>query len=159
MPGTLRKPLVMNGGQIEQIQSGDILDAPVTDATVISYTNGSGSPITQGQAVYFNAADSVELAEANAAGTVPCKGLVYAASIAANALGAIILDGLISMADWTTIIGSASLTTGAIYYLSPTTAGKLTATAPSTVGQYVQEVGFAIDTTTLLVKPRTTILL
>lgn len=159
MASALRKPLVINGGQIEQLQAGDILDAPVSDATVLQETNGSGSPITQGQAVYFNAADSVELAEANAIGTVPCKGLVYATSIAAGSPGAIIMEGLITLADWSSIIGSANLTANVPYYLSPSTAGKLTATAPSTVGQYVQEIGFALDTTTMFVKPKSTILL
>jgi hypothetical protein len=48
---------------------------------------------------------------------------------------------------------------GTTYYLSAGTAGLLTATAPSTVGQYVVEIGVALSTTELLIRPRPPILL
>lgn len=42
-----------------------------------------------------------------------------------------------------------SLTAGITYYLSPTTAGTATATAPSTSGQIIQELGTASTATSL----------
>jgi len=51
-----------------------------------------------------------------------------------------------------TITGLSGLTVG-VQYLSDATAGAFTATAPSTSGHYIQRVGVALDTTTLLVMP------
>jgi hypothetical protein len=56
------------------------------------------------------------------------------------------VSGILTLADWTAITGSVSLAARANYYLSPT-AGMLTSTAPSTVGQVVQLVGRALSTT------------
>jgi hypothetical protein len=55
--------------------------------------------------------------------------------------------------------GSGGLVANTVYYLDAATAGKLTATAPTTAGQYVVEVGMALSTTELLIKTRTPILL
>jgi hypothetical protein len=51
------------------------------------------------------------------------------------------------------------LTFNTPYYLSPTTAGLMTSTVPTTVGQVVAQIGVAISTTELLVKITTPILL
>ena len=53
--------------------------------------------------------------------------------------------GLFHLSDWTAIIGTTNLTVGSKYYLSGTTAGQLTTTAPANV----QLIGVAITTTTL----------
>jgi len=53
----------------------------------------------------------------------------------------------------------SSLTLGATYYLSGTTAGAITATAPSTSGQIVQEVGRARLATALAFEPQAPITL
>lgn len=54
-------------------------------------------------------------------------------------------DGEVSNADWTRVVGATGLVTGTRYYLDPDTAGKLTTTPPTTVGQIVQLVGVAFD--------------
>lgn len=148
----LRKPLVINAGEVQQLQAGDTLDAPVAAIDVIQATNGNGSPITLGQVVYPDAANSVDLAQANALATTDPIGLVAEASIAPAASGSIQTDGVIANANWTPVTGGPNLTTGAEYYLSASDPGQLTTVAPTTVGQYVVKVGRALSTTELLIE-------
>jgi predicted RecA/RadA family phage recombinase len=142
----MRKPLVIVAGQIEQLQSGDTIDAPAEG--VVSLTNANASPITIGMVVYSSATGSVDLASAAASGTMGVIGLVYDASIAAATPGGIITSGVLTSADWTAVVGTATLTSGSVYYLSDTV-GKITATPPTAVGHYVVPVGRAISTTEL----------
>jgi len=144
----LRKPLVLNSGQIEQLQSGDTLDAPVTSIDVEVMTNGEAGAITIGIPVYISAADTVKKAKADAVGTSDVIGLVRTASIAASVTGDIQVGGVLSSADWTAVVGGVTLTSGSIYYLSQATAGQLTTTAPST--GFIVQVGIATSTTELL---------
>jgi len=141
----LRKPLVLNAGQIEQIQAGDTLDATVTERDAVNLTNDNAGAITIGQPVYSSSAGGCDLAKADAASTKKVIGLVEAASIASSASGSIITDGILSSANWTSVIGAATLTSGAVYYLSEATAGEMTATAPAT--GFVVEIGVALSTT------------
>ena len=55
--------------------------------------------------------------------------------------------------------GFAGLTIGAIYFLSATTAGAITSVAPTTLGQYVVQIGRALSATQLLIDIRPPILL
>jgi len=57
------------------------------------------------------------------------------------------------------LAGLSGLTAGSVYYLSQTTAGAMTTTAPSTVGQYVVRLGIAISTTEFLIRIERPILL
>lgn len=60
-------------------------------------------------------------------------------------------DGSIELQDWTAIAGTALLTTGATYFLSPSVAGRITATPPPTnvwnaiVGQALSLVELSIE--------------
>lgn len=147
-----KKPLVITAGQIEQLQAGDTLDAAVTEVDVVSKTNDNASPITIGQPVYQKSDGDVDLGRANAQGTVQLVGLVKDASISAAGSGLIQTDGVLvaSTGDWDAVTGgSGGLTAGSPYYLSAATAGFLTATAPSTTGQFVVRVGLALSTTEL----------
>lgn len=56
------------------------------------------------------------------------------------------------------ITGLTGLTAGSLYYLS-TTAGGVTATAPSSSGNVVQEIGRAASTTVLVFQPKVAIVL
>lgn len=145
----LRKPLVMVAGQIQQIQSGDTLDASAAEVDVVAMTNNNIAAIVIGTPVYCDAANGVDKAQADASGTVEVLGLVKDVSIAAAASGDIQTDGILSATtvQWDAVAGTTGgLTAGAIYYLSPDTAGLLTETAPTTVGDYVVRVGKAIST-------------
>jgi hypothetical protein len=147
----LRKPLVAVNGVISQIPAGDTLLVPMQGLDSISMNNGEAGAITIGMPVYVSAADTVKKGQANASGTRIIAGLVADASVAAAASGVIATSGPLTSADWTSVTGSATLTSGALYFLDASTAGKLTATAPTTTGQFVVCVGIAIDTTTLLI--------
>lgn len=62
----------------------------------------------------------------------------------------VVKSGMLTISDWTAIVGAATLTAGDVYYVSAT-AGQLTTTAPDTAGDYVHVAGVAVSTTTLLV--------
>jgi hypothetical protein len=146
----LKKALVITAGQIEQLQPGD----SIQEVDAINLTNGEAAPIVIGTAVYMFAAGSVKKARANAVGTTPVIGLVAQTTITNAVAGAIQVDGILaaSTAQWDAVAGTTGgLTFGVRYYLSEATAGLLTATAPST--GFVQEVGIALSSTELLIRP------
>jgi len=158
----LVKPLVVINGQVQQIQAGDTLEASIASQESIAMTNGNGSSIVIGAPVYVDANNSVDLAQADASGTKNVFGLVADASISSAASGQIITDGFLTATtgQWDTITGdTGGLVAGAKYYLDPDTAGMLTTTAPTTVGDYVCPVGIAISTTVLKIDIEETILL
>lgn len=145
-----RKPLVMVAGQVQQLQSGDTLDAVVTEVDIVSRTNSNASPIVIGAPVYPDGNGSVDLAQANASGTVEVLGLVQETSIAASASGYIQTDGILvaTTGQWDAITGlTGGLVAGDVYWLDAATAGKLTSTAPTSAGQYVVRVGKGLSTT------------
>lgn len=146
----LKKPLVINAGQIDQLQAGDTLDAPIGDVEVLTLTNDNAGSLVIGTPVYMAAADHVDKAKADAVGTVNVIGLVLATSIATSASGVVQTDGVVvaTTGQWDAVTGgSGGLTFNTIYYLDQTTAGKITSTAPSTAGQFVKEIGIGISTT------------
>ena len=159
---SLRKPLVMVDGQIQQLQSGDTLDAVSSEVDVVSRTNNNAGSITIGQAVYPDGDGSVDLAQADASGTVEVLGLVAATSIAAASSGSIQTDGILvaTTGQWDVVTGgSGGLVAGTVYYLDPSTAGNITSTAPTTSGQYVIRIGVALSDTELEISIRPPILL
>lgn len=147
-----RKPLVIVNGRIRQLAAGDTLDASVNEVDVISQVNGNAGALVIGTPVYTSGSGEVDKAQANALATVDIIGLVRDASIATATPGNIQTDGVLAATtgQWDAITGqTGGLTVGAIYYLSPTTAGQLTATAPSAVGHFVARVGKALSETEL----------
>lgn len=159
----LRKPLVVNAGQIQQLQSGDTLDAPQTGGDVIVQTNDEAGAIVIGTPVYNDAADGVKKAQANASSTKDVIGLVGVTTISNGATGPICTAGPLTATttQWDAVVagGSGGLVFKTRYYLDAATAGKLTATAPTTVGQYVQEVGIAHSTTEMKIDIKQPVLL
>jgi hypothetical protein len=118
----------------------------------VSLTNNNASPIVIGAPVYTDVANGVDLARADASGTVEVLGLVQEVSIGAAASGFIQTDGILSATttQWDAVAGTTGgLTPGAVYYLSEVTAGLLTETAPTSVSEFVLRVGKAISTTEL----------
>jgi hypothetical protein len=156
----IRLPLVIVNGQIQQLQSGDTIDIKAEQVNLI---NDEATPVVICSAVYPDAAGGFKKAQANAAATKDVCGLVaQSPSIANGASGAVCIDGLMTAttAQWDAVTGdTGGLTFKARYYLDPTTAGKITKTAPTTVGQYVIEVGEAFSTTDLKVNILAPILL
>lgn len=149
---SLRKPLVIVNGQIEQLQTGDTLNATVTGVTIVQKTNDNAGALVIGTPTYVKSNGNVDKAEANAGGTVNLFGLVADVSISAAAVGSIQTDGVLvaTTAQWDAVAGTTGgLTPGTTYYLDPATAGKITPTAPTTTGQYVARVGIASASTDL----------
>ena len=157
-----RKPLVLVNGQIQQLQSGDSLDASVSEVDIVSRSNSNAGAITIGQAVYPDGNGSVDLGQANASGTVEVLGLVASTSIASAASGSIQTDGILTATtgQWDAVTGgTGGLVAGTVYYLDPSTAGHITSTAPTTASQYVVRIGVALSTTELEISVRSPILL
>lgn len=111
-------------------------------------TKTAAVTIVAGQVVRPNGSGQLVLAQANT--TNNAKGAMLAASGAAISFTAQLAQAFLSLGDWTTATGAATLTVGALYFLSPTVAGGLTTTPPVSAGQVVLHIGTAIDTTTLL---------
>jgi len=112
--------------------------SPVAQAGVYTL----GSPALVGAVVYLTSADTVDLASAS--GTtphVPAIGVIR--SLQTHTSAVVATSGEVG--------GYVGLTPGAVYYLSPSTAGELVTPAPLVSGQRVQRIGFARNSTTLVV--------
>ena len=157
-----RKPLVIINGQVQQLQAGDTLDASVSEVDVVSKSNGNAGAIVIGQAVYTKADGTVDLAKADASGTVEVLGFMKTTSVAAAASGIIQTDGILAATtgQWDIVSGgTGGLTPGAVYWLSAATAGSITDTAPTTAGHQVVRVGKAISETEMEISIEPPILL
>jgi hypothetical protein len=125
---------------------------------VVYYSAETDSPTKIGSPLYLTGASHVDLARANAAGTVQVVGLaleVVAAGFSCNYIS----EGAIERSNWSEIAGTANLSAGVTYFLDPSLAGRITTTAPTTAGQYVVRVGRAVSTTTLDIEIELPILL
>jgi hypothetical protein len=154
---SLKKPLVMDdAGYVRNIGAGETLDAPVANPEVISRTNGEATSVVIGTPVYADSDGSIKKARANALGTSRVVGLVDDTSIANGASGNIQTDQVLTatITEWDAVVtgGSGGLVANTAYFLDAANAGKLTATAPTTAGNYVVQVGIALSATELLVK-------
>ena len=114
-------------------------------SVLIRAHNGTGSTIAAGKVVYINGNyvgqyPTIALAQANSFSTIVAIGITNAA-IANNANGYVTLSGLISGID------TSAYTAGTDLFLSPTTAGGLTSTVPSTPNYSVQ-VGVVTNSST-----------
>lgn len=111
--------------------------------------NDNAGTIVIGQVVYISGPASVDLARANLIGTAQAFALVKDISIATAVSGDVQLEGILeaTTGQWDAVTGqSGGLTTGSTYYLSMTTPGALTTTAPTSSGLVVQ-IGKALSTT------------
>lgn len=154
-----RKPVVVNSGELQQLQAGDTLDAPVTGGDVISLT--PAATLIAGASVYSSSADGCDKAKADASGTSVVVGLAVAA-ILSGVAGFVKTNGILVLTtgQWDAVFGTTGgLTFNTQYYLSATTASFGTSTAPTTVGQYVCFLGVGISTTELLINIQRRILL
>jgi hypothetical protein len=149
----LRKPVVVVNGQLQQLQAGDTLDAPQSGGDQIILTNDESTPVVICAPVYMDAVSGFKKAQANAAGTKNVIGLVAKSPSITNATaGPVQTNGVLTATttQWDAVTAdTGGLTFNSVYYLDPATAGKLTKTAPTTVGQYVMPIGLALSTTDL----------
>ena len=104
--------------------------------------------IAIGRPVYLKATGHADLARADAIATA---GAIGFAIIAAEPTAAVeyVTEGKLTLADWTVVAGVAALVAGTTYYLDAASPGRITSTAPTTVGRYVVRLGRATSTITL----------
>ncbi len=129
------------------VGSSPTLTHPSTFAPVAALNYPVGSP------VYINSSGTASLARANATITANCVGLARTQGVLGDRSITQYGDVLtLSAEDWNVVgAGSTGLTPGAPYYLSDTTAGFITTTAPTTVGLFVVPLGIALSATELLI--------
>lgn len=130
------------GARIVEVHTSGI-QAPSTTRTSVTATE----TIAAASFVNFvNEAGALKAQLADATdGTKPCDG--YATAAIADAAAGTVIVGRGQV-----LTGLTGLTIGADYYLSET-AGAITSTPPSTVGNLVQYIGKALSATTLLYDP------
>jgi hypothetical protein len=95
-----------------------------------------GTPIYLGVNGHINPAQADTIAASRVAG-------VSLTATLPSFSGTYTTDGQVVRNDWTAITGTASLTPGADYFLDPDNLGRLTAVAPTAVGEFVVRVGKA----------------
>lgn len=116
-------------------------------------TNGEATQVVIGSVVYNDAGGSFKRAVANADAASKAIGIA-SESINSSASGSIVTGGEVTATtgEWDAVTGqTGGLTFGSMYFIDPTTAGRLTTTAPTGSG-YVAPVGFAISTTKMIVR-------
>ncbi len=142
---SVKKPLVITNGQIEQLQPGDRIDL----GNAVSKKNINVGAMIVGQPVFVSGADC-DLAQANDGAKVRVVGLVMDATVAPLDQASIMATGILTatQAEWDAVGGIVSgLVTGTDYYLDPTNPGMLVDTPPTAPGKYVVHVGVALSST------------
>lgn len=133
---------VADAGKIPQLNAAGEIDAsmiPNLDSTIVN----ASEALTAGSLVYIDGSGEAALASA-ATGGNKARGYVLTAAAAA-AVVTVYFEGKIT--------GLAGLTVGGTYFLSDTTAGGITTTAPADTGELLQSVGQAISATVLAFEP------
>lgn len=115
-------------------------------SSVAPYEAETDSGTVLGSPVYMTNAGHVDLAQANHPLTAAVVGFA-AGTFSPMTSAQFIAEGKLSKADWTPVIGVASLQTGKVYFLDPDNPGRMTAVAPTAVGEFVVRLGRAVSTT------------
>lgn len=103
------------------------------------------SGASKGQPVYVASNNNVDLAINT---TEPYVIGLTLETVLAATTGQYITEGTITLTDWNAVTGTTLLTPGAVYYLD-STAGLLTSTPTSVIGEHVVAVARAASTTEL----------
>ena len=146
------KPIIWNGANAKLINSGDLIDRnsnSLTNGGKANYTWTShgltvGGTADIGRPVYLVSATALAFAECDTAAQSEVIGFIYAV-LDANTVR-IIFAGEIPTVGSSFLEGGGSLVPGTVYFLSPT-AGKVTATEPTTIGYVSKPLGVAVSTT------------
>jgi hypothetical protein len=118
--------------------------AKIKTQIILEVDNDTASSMSAGSAVYVSGDGtnpSVSLARADSSSTMPAVGIVTN-NIGASSSGYVTINGVINISD--TVIDdtlSDPGDVGKILYVSPTTAGNLTITKPTTTTHLIQNVG------------------
>lgn len=113
-------------------------------------TNGSGATIQAGQPVRVHTDGTLRLAQADSVGNAALA--LTAEQIANGAGGQALSLGFLTLADWTSVTGSVSLSPGARYYLTPSALGMLQTAPPTASPDVVQPCGWAVTEQKFLIQ-------
>jgi hypothetical protein len=122
---------------VDNMASGNYTGEVIIDAVAAS--------LAQYSAVYLSSS-GFNLAKGDAAATLPAIGIILETGTGNKK---VLTKGVIKNAAW-------SFTKGDLIYISNATAGALTATKPTTVGNRINIIGTALDTNVIFVNPSTT---
>lgn len=140
---------VMTAADKTKLDAVDSLSIPATTNTyqgrVITGIN-AGEALSQWDTVYIGAGGTWLRADANGSNTFPARGVVVAAT-ASGAAATVLVFGVVRNNAWT-------FTPNGDLYLSGTVGG-LTQTVPSTTGDRIQKIGYALTATSIFVCPGT----
>ncbi len=112
--------------------------------------NGSGATIQAGQPVRVHTDGTLRLAQADSVGNAALA--LAAEQIAHGAGGQALSLGFLTLADWTFVTGSVSLSPGARYYLTPSALGMLQTPPPTASPDVVQPCGWAVTEQKFLIQ-------
>lgn len=148
-------PAVVDVGQRAAVLT-DFVITPSGPPGAAGQAGGSDIPLTAqsddvvsaGMAVYINrTTQHFAKAIANDQNAAIVVGLAMQDTAIGFALNA--QKNILTLQNWTAVIGQPTLTPGFDYFLSPTVAGQLTTVPPVTTGQLVVFIGTATSPTTL----------
>lgn len=112
-------------------------------------TNSEAFTIVAGRPLKVSGDGTVALARANSVANLAWA--FAAETMIAGGSARIVTHGIVSLNDWTVATGgSATLTPGSDYFLSPSTAGIITVTSPSAPPDIAQLLGRALSSTELI---------
>lgn len=140
-------PLILYTGEIRRFQAGDVLQDPLTSRSfndIQTFANGEAGALAIGDICYVSGS-SVLKAKADAAAT--CSGILWISLQTPSGGGGV---GLFQMAGF--LLGLSGLVTNTAYYLSPTTAGAMTTTVPTTASHFIIKLGISTGTTSFFFK-------
>lgn len=140
--------LVRLVGAVRQLNAVPGTDDTYEGSVIVG--RNSASALTQWDAVYLTSSSTWAQADANGSGTYPARGLTIATHAGSGEAVSVVDDGVVRNDAW-------AWTAGAPIYLSAT-AGGLTQTAPSTSGDKVQVIGYALSSDSMRVQPSSTYL-
>jgi hypothetical protein len=143
-----------DAGKIPALDSSGKLDSTMMPTGVGADTSSiaTSEDLSAGNIVNVHDSSGAKVRKADASGGVAKMGVGFVlSSVTSPANATVYKEG--------TITGLSSLTIGARYYLSGSTAGAITTTAPTTAGHIVQYIGYAISATELVFEPSDPIVL
>lgn len=143
-------PLVINNGAIQQLQPGDSLAPSVVSGVgQQSFVSDYNGALAKGAPLYVKSTGRVDLAQGNAINPAGAIGMADENGVAQGSPVVVKSDGYVDIADWAAVSynNSQTLEPGKLYYLSATSAGRITPIAPNTQGQFVVRLGRAVTTT------------
>lgn len=146
------KPIIWSGANAKLINSGDFIDSKnnsLTNAAKVNITKTAHGWTSSdiGRPLYLNGSVWT-LAQANTSAAAEIAGFIYA--IIDVDTVRLALGGQIPTVGANLLEGGGNLVAGEAYFLSATTAGKITATEPTTIGYVSKPIGVATSTTSLL---------